>query len=362
LASIRPPRRWSLAFLATCTAAAAAIAVLPGSATAEPRPTTATVQRQVDGLHHQAEQATERYDLARVQLAEVRLRLIQVTHRLEKAQREVALLRSTMGLMAAATYKSGGVDASMQLLLSDQPEAFLEQATTLDQLSRNQASSLRKITAARQRLAQDRLAVAQQREQMAQLQATLQSEQQAVEARLREATALLGRLTAAERARLAAAARAASALAVSQRTGAPRASRQAQRTRPAGTTTYQKPTYSGAASGRAAIAVRTAYAQLGDPYQWGASGPNSFDCSGLTSYAWRAAGVSLPHSSSAQFSSGRRISRSELRPGDLVFFYSPISHVGIYIGSGRMIDAPYPGRNVKITSISEMPYSGAVRL
>jgi cell wall-associated NlpC family hydrolase len=364
-------RRCSLAVLAACTAGVASLAVLPGAAVAEPRASTITVQRQVDSLHQQAEQAVERYNNARVQLGEVRLRLTQVTHRLEKAQGQLTTLRSTMGRMAAATYKSGGLDASMQLLLSDQPEAFLQQATTLDQLGRRQASSLRKITAARQRLAQDQLAVDQQRAQMAQLQSSLQSEKTAIEARLSEATALLGTLKASDRAQLAAAARAAAALAVAQRASAPRASRQAPRPRPAsgttgGTTrskpTYRKPTYSGASSGRAATAVRTAYAQLGDPYVWGASGPNAFDCSGLTSYAWRSAGVSLPHSSSAQYSSGRRISRSELRPGDLVFFYSPISHVGIYIGGGRMIDAPYPGRNVKITSIATMPYSGAVRL
>jgi cell wall-associated NlpC family hydrolase len=107
--------------------------------------------------------------------------------------------------------------------------------------------------------------------------------------------------------------------------------------------------------------VRVAYAQLGDPYRWGAGGPGAFDCSGLTSFAWRAAGVSLPHSSAAQYGSGRRVSRSDLRPGDLVFFYSPISHVGIYVGGGKMIDAPYPGSSVKITSISSMPYVGAVR-
>ena len=109
------------------------------------------------------------------------------------------------------------------------------------------------------------------------------------------------------------------------------------------------------------MAVRTAYAQLGDPYVWGADGPSSFDCSGLTMYSWAAAGVSLPHSSRAQYSSGRHVARSNLQPGDLVFFYSPISHVGIYIGGGQMIDAPHPGASVRITSISTMPYSGATR-
>jgi peptidoglycan DL-endopeptidase CwlO len=151
-----------------------------------------------------------------------------------------------------------------------------------------------------------------------------------------------------------------------QRAEAPRASRAGHHTASAASSGgtrrhHAAASYSGPASGRASTAVRTAYAQLGDPYRWGGTGPNSFDCSGLTSYAWRAAGVYLPHSSSAQYGSGRHVSRSSLRPGDLVFFYSPISHVGIYIGGGRMIDAPYPGTSVRITPISQLPYSGAVR-
>ena len=95
-------------------------------------------------------------------------------------------------------------------------------------------------------------------------------------------------------------------------------------------------------------AVDVALAQLGKPYQWGGSGPNSFDCSGLTSYAWAAAGVSLPRTSSAQYSATTRISRSDLRPGDLVFYHSPISHVAMYIGDGKVVEAPNSGNNVRI--------------
>ena len=103
------------------------------------------------------------------------------------------------------------------------------------------------------------------------------------------------------------------------------------------------------------------YAQLGDPYAWGAAGPSSFDCSGLTMYSWAAAGVSLPHSSSAQYGVVRHVAISDLQPGDLVFYYSPISHVGIYIGGGRIIDAPYPGLSVHITGLHSMPLVGAGR-
>ncbi len=118
----------------------------------------------------------------------------------------------------------------------------------------------------------------------------------------------------------------------------------------------------GPASGSAQKAVQTALAQIGDPYVWGAAGPNSFDCSGLTSYAWAAAGVSLPHSSAAQYGVGQRISRSQVRAGDLVFFYSPIHHVGLAINNTQMVHASTFGVPVKIENIDNSPYVGATRL
>jgi cell wall-associated NlpC family hydrolase len=115
------------------------------------------------------------------------------------------------------------------------------------------------------------------------------------------------------------------------------------------------------ASGRAGAAVATARAQLGKPYAWGAAGPNAFDCSGLTMYSWAAAGVRLPHSSSMQLSVGTQVSRSQLQPGDLVFFYSPVHHVGIYVGNGTMIHAPTTGDVVKYAGIASFPWAGATR-
>jgi cell wall-associated NlpC family hydrolase len=113
----------------------------------------------------------------------------------------------------------------------------------------------------------------------------------------------------------------------------------------------------------AQAAVNTALAQQGKPYVWAGAGPNSFDCSGLTQFAYRAAGISLPHSSRLQAGVGRPIARADLQPGDLVFFYSPVSHVGIYIGNGLMVHAPTSGSVVKIVSIDAMGgYNSARRL
>ncbi len=342
-----------LTLLATLVAASSILAVMPG-AVAEPRPTLRQAQTRVAALNHEAEAATERYNEARLQMVEVQRELRQVTKRLNRAKAEVGGMQSAMGQMAAASYKSGGVDMAMQLVFADDPQAFLQQASALDQLSRRQGVTLRRITAARQQLAQDRLAVDQQRDRLAALQSRLEAEKRTIEDRIATAERVVASLRAADRARLAAARRAAVSDALAARGDAPRASR-------TGRTGGGGGSYTGPASGRAAVAVRTAYAQLGDPYVYGAGGPNAFDCSGLTSYAWRAAGVSLPHSSSAQYGSGPHVSRSNLQPGDLVFFYSPISHVGIYIGGGKMIDAPHPGLTVRITAISQLPYSGAVR-
>ncbi|KIX78116.1 hypothetical protein SF12_10460, partial [Streptomyces sp. MBRL 601] len=113
---------------------------------------------------------------------------------------------------------------------------------------------------------------------------------------------------------------------------------------------------------RAAQAIAFARTAIGKPYVWGATGPNAFDCSGLTQAAWRAAGVSLPRTTYTQINAGQRVSRSQLAPGDLVFFYSSISHVGLYIGNGQMIHAPNPNAPVRVAPISEMPFAGATRV
>ena len=118
-----------------------------------------------------------------------------------------------------------------------------------------------------------------------------------------------------------------------------------------------------APSAAAQKAVDTALAQVGDPYVWGAGGPDAFDCSGLTQYAYSAAGVSLPHSSSSQSGMGQAVSRGELQPGDLVFFYSPVSHVGMYIGNGQMVHASTSGQPVKVASLDSMgSYNSARRI
>jgi peptidoglycan DL-endopeptidase CwlO len=112
---------------------------------------------------------------------------------------------------------------------------------------------------------------------------------------------------------------------------------------------------------RAGIAVNAALSQVGKPYQWGAAGPNSYDCSGLTMWAWAQAGVGLPHNSGMQYGSLPHVSTSSLQPGDLLFFGSPIHHVGMYVGGGQMVEAPYTGASVRVVSWQRSDFVGAAR-
>ena len=128
------------------------------------------------------------------------------------------------------------------------------------------------------------------------------------------------------------------------------------------TSTGTRPSTPAPTSSRGKVALAFAKRQLGKPYRFGAAGPSSYDCSGLTLAAWRAAGVSLPRTSQQQYRQGRKIAKSQLRAGDLVFFYSQSpSHVGLYVGGGTILHAPRPGRSVEYTKMSYMPYAGAVR-
>ena len=341
-------RRPAVFLLAGVLAVPAGLVAVTAPASAEPKPTLEQVRRQVDVLNRQAEHAGEAYNNSKVELQQTTRRLEAVRDRYRRQQQAVEEMRTVVGRIAATAYKNGAMDSSVALVLSEDPTEFLRRAADLTQLGRRQSAMLRDMASARLRLAQDRKAVRDERERVAALKDDLAEQRASVERKLASARRLVAGLEAEQQAQLAAERRRATLSAVGDRV-----SRSGGRT--------PVPSYSGPASGRAAEAIKTAYAQLGDPYVWGAAGPDAFDCSGLTMYSWRSAGVSLPHSSAAQYSAVRRVSLSELQPGDLVFYYSPVSHVAIYIGGGQVIDAPYPGRSVQIVELDSMPITGAGR-
>jgi cell wall-associated NlpC family hydrolase len=252
-----------------------------------------------------------------------------------------------MGAFAASAYRSGGMDTFVTLMTEGDPSTFLDQASALDVIARDQAGQLREFKAAARRLK------VQQDEAKAAVEAT-----KAIEARLAAARGAVESRLSRQQQLL--------DIVESRAARAARAAREAEQARRERASRARKPsvgvTYTGTASGRARIAVAEAYRQLGKPYRWGAAGPNSFDCSGLTMWVWGKAGVSLPHSSRAQIGYGTRVSKSQLLPGDLVFFGSPIHHVGIYVGNGRYIAAPHTGDVVGFRDVNRGDWAGATRL
>ncbi|MER7946172.1 NlpC/P60 family protein [Streptomyces sp. NPDC096079] len=351
---------------ATLALASAATATLfEGSGHADPRPTTAQVKAKVDRLYEEAEVATERYNGAKEKADEARKAFDRLRDEAARRTARLNAARDGLGAMAAAQYRSGGLDPAVQLVLTSDPDQYLERAALAEKAGDRQAAA---VTAVRRELA----AIRQLRGESAgtltalrEHEAELRRQKASVTGKLAEARTLLARLTEEERARYEAAVaeRDGSGAPASARTGDPVGTGTAD-----GSTTTRADRSSGgrgpvtAPNARAAEAISFARAQLGKPYVWGATGPSAYDCSGLTQAAWRAAGISLPRTTYTQINAGQRVSRSQLAPGDLVFFYSGISHVGLYIGGGQMIHAPRPGAPVRIAPIDEMPFAGATRV
>ncbi|QCX78622.1 putative endopeptidase precursor [Streptomyces sp. YIM 121038] len=367
MAQHRKPKQRSLSGHTARTAATLALAsaatatAFEGTGHAEPRLTPGEVQAKVDRLYREAEVATEKYngakekaDRAEESLRDLRDEAARKTERLNSA-------RQGLGSLATAQYRAGAVDPSVQLALSADPDAFLDRATRADRAGRRQAAEVADVRRQVRELDQLHTEADDTLGDLKSRQADLRKHKKTVTGKLGEAKRLLARLTADERARLARAERGEDGPGTADSDGSDgsdgsgRASRDdARGAAPAGAVK--------APDSRAAKAVSYAYKALGSPYVWGATGPNAFDCSGLTQAAYRAAGVSLPRTTYAQIDAGRRVGRSELQPGDLVFFYSGISHVGLYVGNGQMIHAPNPSAPVRLAPIDQMPFAGATRV
>jgi cell wall-associated NlpC family hydrolase len=338
-----------LALAAISSTAIAGLMFVPGAANADPGPTLEQARKQVAELQHQAEVAGEAANDLRDDIAAARSRVNAVNNGIASQQKQVDAIRTQIGALAVANYQQSGMTTTAQLLLSRDPDQFLTQASTARAFAGQQNAVLQKFQTAQGRLTDLQAAAQTELAALNSVQAKQNDLKKKLQNNLDKAQAVLDKLSKAERDKLAAEQAAQEAV----RTQRP--SRDSTTSRPA------TPDVPASGSGRGAIALQYALNQLGDPYVWGADGPSSFDCSGLTMAAWRQAGVSLSHSSSAQAGEGRPVSRSQLQPGDLVFFYSPISHVGLYYGGGKVVHAPHPGASVEIAPISEMPYNGAVR-
>ncbi|MEZ7158673.1 NlpC/P60 family protein [Streptomyces sp. MAD19A] len=330
------------------TARAAVTLVLAGAATtagsggaahAAPRPAPAGAE--VDRLYREAEVATEKYNGAEEKADSARERLRDLQDETARAQARLNKAREALGTVAAAQYRDGGLDPALRLMLSDDPDAYLDGAALTERAGSRHHAELGRVRAQLREIEKLRGAARVEVKTLTTRRAELGRHKRTITEKLSAARQALSRMSPEERARITG--------------GSDRAARSAGGT-------ARDAALSQAPNARAAQAVAYAHRKLGSPYVWGATGPDAFDCSGLVLAAYRSAGVSLPRTTYAQIDAGRRVSRSELLPGDLVFFYSGISHVGLYIGNGQMIHAPNPSAPVRVAPVDQMPFAGATRV
>jgi peptidoglycan DL-endopeptidase CwlO len=302
-------------------------------------PSLDEVEERVGALYHEAEVAQERLNEIRHQMQGKQDRLKSLRHDLRSQRREVERIGDVVaGAVAQEAQSGGGFGSTSELLVSENPDEVINGIVATESFTQHQGVLLTEFATKSDQLELRKQQIEAEVAELADDKKQIAAENEKVEAKLAEAKEVLSELKAEERERL--------RIAHEQS-----ASRSAER----------EPVSSVPVSGRAGAAVDFAMAQVGEAYVYGAAGPDSWDCSGLTMKAWAAAGVSLPHSSSGQMSSGTPVSRDQLQPGDLVFYYEPVSHVGIYIGNGQLVHAANPSTGVEVTSVDSMPYNGAVR-
>lgn len=320
------------------------VAGLVAPVTANAAPNLAQVKVKVRQLEEDATAAAEGAQEAKVKLAGLTKTLNGIKAKAEVQGQTVSTLQRSLGTIAIEQYKSGGFGQSFELLFSSDPTLYLSAAGSLDALTRRKAAQLRKFEAAQQRLNATTLTVNDKIILVAAAQKKLAAQSAIALSKLAEAEKLLSKLSKAERERLA-------KLAEDEENADQASSLKAAKT-------------ASGVSGRAGIALKYALKQIGDRYVFGAAGMVTWDCSGLTMRAYQAAGVSLPHSSAAQSRMGKKVSYSSLKPGDLLFYGRPVSHVGIYLGGGKMVHAPRSGSRVKVAasgSLGRKPFVGARR-
>jgi cell wall-associated NlpC family hydrolase len=311
-----------------------ALATLVGFMPATPaqaEPDIDDVQTRVDNLFHAAEQASERLNDAKIELAELRGDLVSLQADQERQDTTLEATREDLQDAIVSQYQGQSLSAVGVVASTDDASSFVSNLSTMSAYNDLQGELFESFTTEAKALEVRRKATEQRAAEIQKTQEQLAAEKETIEANLDEAEALLDELKAEEREAL--------------------LTRGSVRL-PSGVD----------ATGAAATAIRYAMAQVGKAYVYGAAGPSAFDCSGLMMMAWAQAGIALPHSSGAQYGIGQHVASEDLQPGDLVFYYSPISHVAMYIGNGLIVEAANPGAGVRVSGVFSMPYVGATRL
>ncbi|GAA2686298.1 C40 family peptidase [Streptomyces violaceolatus] len=351
-------------------ALACAIILLPGpgyAAPGDPDPHTdksiEDIRDELDGLYREAEVATEAYNAANEKAAKQEKRLTTLRKDLTRTEKRVEDLRDLAGAAARTQYRGGDLAATgIQLLLGDHPEQALDEASQARQAMRGLVNVSETQKTAREALSEQTEAASKELRELKSSRADKAAAKQKIEKKIASAERIEAGLEEEQTRRLAALERQRSREAearwtVSGGSSAGSAGGSAGKGKGKG----RAPGGGTQVSGAAGKAVGFAMAQIGKPYVWGAVGPSSYDCSGLTSAAWAAAGHPIPRTSQAQWGGLTRVSLSSARPGDLIIYYNDATHVGMYIGGGQIVHAPRPGRDITTAPAASMPVLGVVR-
>jgi cell wall-associated NlpC family hydrolase len=330
-------RRAAVLVTALATASGIAVATVATGAGAAPKPTISQVKAKVSTLQGQVDKIGQQYDAAGQQLTAAKARLAQVSKQYDRAHQQYTQASATLTAVAVAGYENSGQSSVLGLLTSGDPAAVLSQASLLLQVEGTHNQQAQQFLS----LAKELSTIKDQRQRtetgVANLTAQYAAQKTSITKLLDTQTSLLHSLTAAQQVQVTAAE-------VGGSTSSP-------------TVTSTPVSYTGSTSSQAGKAVAFAYAQLGKPYVYGATGPSSYDCSGLTQAAWAAAGVSIPRTTFEQWGALPHIPMSELQPGDLIY-YNGESHTAIYVGGGYIIDAPHTGAVVEKIPESTSWYAG----
>ncbi|RDG38145.1 C40 family peptidase [Streptomyces corynorhini] len=330
------------AVTAVSAAAATAAATLGASpAGAEPQRRPEVTRATVDRLFADAEKATERYHRADERARKLRGLVDQAQDRAARGQEAVNKMRGALGSLALAQYRSGGMDPALALLLSSDPDGYLDRAAVLERVGVRQSAALSELQQAQRTLGRVRSEAARDLTELERSRAAVARHKRAVEGKLAEARRVLATLPGTDRDAYGRSSRSDRDARGGQFLGGPGGA---------------------ASSARAAAAVRAARNAVGRPYVWGANGPSGFDCSGLTQWSYAQAGVGLPRTSQAQRYAGRQVPLSQALPGDLVAYRADASHIAMYVGNGQVIHAPYPGAPVRYDPVGMMPVSSVTRI
>jgi cell wall-associated NlpC family hydrolase len=302
------------------------------------------VRKKLEKLYHDAAVATDEYNAAEEAAEKQSAEIVSLAKKIVKGQEKLAELKKRAGAAAAAQYRSGGLPDEAHLMLSDDPQAFLDGTGRVLQGQRATKGLLAEMTRTQQDLEQYAKDASAQWQKLEAGRKAKAAAKKKIKKQIAAAEELESQLEEEEKERL-----------------AELEEQAAYKAQTAWLDSGILKDIKGKASKKGREALEYATAQLGKPYEWGAEGPKTYDCSGLTSQAWASAGRGIPRTSQEQWKHLKRIDIKDMRPGDLIIYNADASHVAMYVGDGAIVHAPRPGRTVTVAGAGTMPILGVVR-